>query len=469
MTSWEPRLADTPGPLYRRVAVALREDIVTGRLQPGARLPTHRELARALKTTIVTASRAYREAAAWGFVRGEVGRGTFVARATGGREQAGALPPELAGPGGPAPADLVELTANFIETAAGEAGALRLRDGDARLLWEGLGRRHPPGGAGEHRAAGAAWLRRGSWAPRAAEVVITGGAQHAILVALAALARPGDLVYVEALTYPGIKTAARSLGLRLRPVAIDGHGLIPAALAEQCDAEPGRLLFCQPSLHNPTSAVMPEARRREIAALARQRDLTLIEDAAYEFLLADPPPPLAALAPERTCHLVSGAKALAKGLRIGYLVAPEALVPRLQAEVWATVCAAAPSLLDLATRWIEDGTVQGLVEAKRREAARRQQLARSILGGLSWVSHPYSSHLWLELPPPWRVEPFLEQARRRGVAVNPAAAFAADPAAAPAAVRVCLGPVADRGRLAGALSTLAEILATPAPPEEPVV
>jgi len=143
--------------------------------------------------------------------------------------------------------------------------------------------------------------------------------------------------------------------------------------------------------------------------------------------------------------------------------------PRLQAEVWATVCAAAPSLLDLATRWIEDGTAQDLVEAKRREAARRQQLACSILGGLSWVSHPYSSHLWLELPPPWRVEPFLEQARRRGVAVNPAAAFAADPAAAPAAVRVCLGPVADRGRLAGALSTLAEILAAPAPPEDPVV
>jgi hypothetical protein len=55
------------------------------------------------------------------------------------------------------------------------------------------------------------------------------------------------------------------------------------------------------------------------------------------------------------------------------------------------------------------------------------------------------------------------------VAVNPAAAFAADPAAAPAAVRICLGPVAERDRLAAALTRLAEILAAPAPPEEPVV
>src|ERR1700687_3052142 len=84
MTMWQPRLTDAPGPLYRRVAAALREDVASGRLRPGTRLPTHRELARALKTTVVTASRAYREAAGWGLIRGEVGRGTFVLAAGGG-------------------------------------------------------------------------------------------------------------------------------------------------------------------------------------------------------------------------------------------------------------------------------------------------------------------------------------------------------------------------------------------------
>ncbi len=156
-------------------------------------------------------------------------------------------------------------------------------------------------------------------------------------------------------------------------------------------------------------------------------------------------------------------------MRIGYLIAPEPLVPRLQEEIAATAPVAAPSLVDLATRWIADGTAARMLAARRREVESRQQIARAILGGLGWISHPHSSHGWLRLPAPWRVEPFVEEARRRGVAVNPAAAFAVDPATVPAAVRVCLGPVAERDRLAAALTRLAEILSAPPPLEEPVV
>lgn len=458
MTIWEPRLADVPGPLYRRVAMALQQDIAAGRLQPGARLPTHRELARALATTVVTASRAYREAAASGLVRGQVGRGTFVASAA-----AGGVPTAPSSP------DLLELNANYVLGAAGEPDMPRASTGEARLLRESLTQRYPAGGTAEHRTAAAAWLGRGGWAPRPAEVVITAGAQHAIFVALSALARPGDPLYVEALTYPGVKAAARTLGLHLRPVAVDDQGLVPEALAEQCGAGAGGLLFVQPSLHNPTAAVMPAARRLQLAALARERDLMLIEDSVYEFLLPDPPPPLAALAPERTIHIVSGAKAFVPGLRVGYLIAPEPLVPKLQAEIFSTCLVAAPSLLDLATRWIADGSARRSAEAKRHEVEQRQQLARTVLGRACQVPRAHGSHLWLDLPSPWRPDPFVEQARRRGVAVNPASAFAADPATVPSAVRICLGAVPDRDRLAAALAILADLLAGPAPPEEPVV
>src|SRR6202049_2024275 len=106
MTIWQPRLADAPGPLYRRVALAVREDVATGRLAAGTRLPTHRELARALKITVLTGSRPYREAAAWGLVHGEVGRGTFVVTAA-----AGPRPPMPDG------GDIVGLTADFVEIA----------------------------------------------------------------------------------------------------------------------------------------------------------------------------------------------------------------------------------------------------------------------------------------------------------------------------------------------------------------
>ncbi len=519
--TWQPWLADDTAPLYRRLALALRQDVASGRLAAGARLPTHRELAQALGTTVVTASRAYREAAAWGLVEATVGRGTFVASPgqappvaggpnsgsgmrsasgagdgnAGGVEGTGGLggvenTGRTDGTGGAARGagragdshgddtgaagartELVELTANYVAVSPDELNASGAARG-LRLLWDGLTRRYPPGGSAAHRLAAAAWLERDGWAPRAAEIVATSGAQHAILVALAALAPPGGTVYAEALTYHGIKPAARTLGLRLIPVAIDEHGLIPAALAAQCAGRPGGLLFCQPSLHNPTSSLMPLERRQDIARLARRHDLILLEDCVYEFLLAASPPPLAALAPERTCHIVSAAKAFVQGLRTGYLAAPEPWVPRLQAEVAATTLAAPPGLLDLAAAWMTDGTAARLVLAKRREAARRQELAARRLGAIAGLvprTHPGSSHLWLELPPPWTTAGFVEQARRRGVAVNPATAFAVEPALAPAAVRVCLGPLADPHRLDDALARLASLLAGAPPPEDPIV
>lgn len=536
-STWQPWLATAEAPLYQRLALALRHDVASGLLAPGTRLPTHRELARALGTTLVTASRAYREAAALGLVEATVGRGTFVAASSpaagvsAGSRGAPGDPDSLAGvaPGSEVEAGggLIELTANYISLPslfgppishlparatpappASASGAALAADAApatpraqavsasaahatdaalwARLLLDGLTRRYPPGGSAAHREAAAAWLERDGWAPRAAEIVATAGAQHAILVILAALARPDGPVYVEELTYHGILPAARTLGLHLLPVALDHHGLVPRALAARCaDRPPGGLLFCQPALHNPTSSVMPLARRQELAQVCRRHDLAVVEDCVYEFLLPAPPPPLAALLPERTCHIVSGAKVLAPGLRTGYIAAPEAWVPRLQAEVAATALNAAAGLLDLAARWMSDGTAARLVEARRQEAARRQEIAALRLAapptltasnvhtaqgpGTDLRTHPASCHLWLELPAPWTSAAFVEQARRRGVAVHPAAAFAVDRSTAPAAVRICLGSPADARLLDDALARLAALLTQSPPPEEPVI
>jgi DNA-binding transcriptional MocR family regulator len=554
-----------PGPLYRRVAKALEEDIAAGRLPAGSRLPTHRELAKALDTSVVTASRAYREAAHQGLIQGEVGRGTFVlarasaavgsgtsvlapaaARALGAATGAAGVASHARDAGREAgrDAELVDLTENYI--SAGLELARAPRGAGAGLLWDTLRVRMPPGGTSADRAAGAAWMRAGAFAPRPQQIVVTAGAQHAIAAALGALGRPGDLLYVESLTYPGIKAAARHLNLRLQPVPIDALGLLPRALADLCARNArgggeaaggsalggsGGILYCQPSLHNPTCAIMPAERRRELAAIARRYDLAIVEDNPYGFLLDDPPIALAALAPERTCHIVTCSKALAVGLRVGYLAAPEPLAPKIQAAAAATCLGV--TLVELATRWLTDGTSHEIVAAKRREAELRHQLAlrcfapaptpqapaagssglNQIAAGhsgrdgfaaaadaaagtgaagsaapasaaagsaapaaptaparLTFASHPRSSHLWLDLPSPWRAAPFVEQARRRGVAVNPAEPFlASHAAAAPHAIRICLGPPADRARLERALQTLAALLASPPPPEAPVV
>src|SRR5207245_9794263 len=78
MTSWAPEIRQRRGPRYLAIAEALAEDAGAGRLRPGARLPTHRELAHRLGLTVGTVTRAYAEAARRNLISGEVGRGTFV-------------------------------------------------------------------------------------------------------------------------------------------------------------------------------------------------------------------------------------------------------------------------------------------------------------------------------------------------------------------------------------------------------
>jgi DNA-binding transcriptional MocR family regulator len=178
-----------------------------------------------------------------------------------------------------------------------------------------------------------------------------------------------------------------------------------------------------------------------------------VEDDVHGRLHADPPPPIAAFAPELTCYLTGTAKSVAPGLRIGFMLAPAGIATGIRATTWM----AAPLMAEIASLWIKDGTAEQIVKAKRQEAAARQRLAASQLGRFDVQSHPGAYHVWLQLPEPWRSET-AEEALRRGVAVTPAQAFLVGRIAAPHAVRVCLGTPADRDELERALRVLAGIL-----------
>ncbi len=136
------------------------------------------------------------------------------------------------------------------------------------------------------------------------------------MAAFAGLARPGDPILVEALTYAGVCHVAERLGLRLHGLAIDDEGLLPEALDEAARTGQARLLFVNPTVHNPTTATMSLARREAIAGIARRHDLIVIEDDVYGQLPEDRPPPIAVLAPERTIHISSASKSVAPGLRL---------------------------------------------------------------------------------------------------------------------------------------------------------
>ena len=463
MTTWVPDVAARKGPRYLAIADALAEDAGRGRLRAGTRLPTHRDLAERLGVTVGTVTRAYAEATRRGLVAGEVGRGTFV-RVAG--------PAEAAAPAPAAEPGLIDLTANRPPEGPGDNGAavlartlaaLARRKDLARLL------EYPSeGGAPEHRAAGAEWLQRCRLDVPAERVLVSSGSQHGMTVVFTALLAPGDLVLTEDLTYQGMKTLAALLSLRLQGVATDEHGLRPDALDAACRKGGARALYCLPTLQNPTASVMPEGRRREIAAVARAHGLIVVEDDVHGHLLEAPPRPLASLVPELTVYLNGTSKSLAPGLRVGFVVAPETMVTRLSGAIRSTTWMAAPLMAEIAARWIHDGTAESMVKRKRKEAAARQALAARLLGHGQTGPRTAAYHLWLPLPEPWRAEPFAAAARREGVAVTPASVFSAQPGrprlAPPEAVRVCLGAAQDRDQLAAGLTVLARLLGgAPAP------
>ncbi len=294
------------------------------------------------------------------------------------------------------------------------------------------------------------------------------GAQHAMAIIFSSMTSPSDVVLAERLTYPGMKSVAALLHLDLKGVEIDAEGIRPDAFEQACRKHAPKLLYCVPTIQNPTASVMPEERRREIAAIAEAHKVILVEDDIYGLLPEDRPGPLCTFAPDSSFHISSLAKSLAPGLRIAYVLTPRRFLERLTAGIHATTWMAAPLMAEIAALWIHEGAADSFLKRKREEASFRQRMASEILRAWTISTHPYSYHLWLELPEPWLGARFVTRALQRGVVVTPAEAFTVE-GAPPNAVRVCLGAARNRSQLEKGLRILVEILEGSSRPDLSIV
>jgi DNA-binding transcriptional MocR family regulator len=438
---------DAAKPKYQAIADELAQHILAGQLPTGERLPPQRKLAQRLAVTAGTVSHAYAILEQRGLAMARVGDGTYV-RAPG---HTPALPSSAT------PLDLAHNVAIPTDDGRALAEALQRVATDPQVIRQVLSYQ-PETGHAHHRQAAAQWLVRFGCSGDANRVMVTHGAQHGLSCVLRTLARPGDAVLTESLSYPGLQAQARLMRLQLVGVEMDAEGLLPDALDRAARNIDAKLLFCSSSLHNPTNASMSQQRRVAIAELVRRHNLLLIEDAVHAAAQAAPLPALSKLLPEQSFLLSSFSKVAGPGLRVGFIEAAPQWLSKLAASMRADCWMVAPLLPQIATDWIESGMADKLVAAQRAAIATRLAVALPLLHGLDYRSHPESPLVWLPLPEPWRASQFAAALRQAGVLVRTADHFAVGRSEAPHAVRISLNAVKSVAELACGVRTIRGLL-----------
>src|SRR5580704_18165401 len=275
MHDWTPNLAVSDKPRYLAIADAIAEDIRNGRLSPSDRLPPQRKLARRLDIDFTTVARGYVEAQKRGLIESHVGRGTFVRGSARRRHSPMARHPEIVDlsmnlPPEPDDPELLDRMQDGLEAVG--------RDLVSLLRYQGFG------GVQADKDAASNWLSRRALVPPQDRLFIAPGAHPALLGVFGLLTRPGDTILSEDLTYPGTRSIAAQLGLKLVGLPMDDEGVDADAFADACARLAPKALYLNPTLLNPTTHTISERRRIAIAAVARRFGVPIIEDDPYGFL-----------------------------------------------------------------------------------------------------------------------------------------------------------------------------------------
>ena len=270
------------------------------------------------------------------------------------------------------------------------------------------------------------------WKVDASQVLITTGSQQGLDLIAKVLIDADSRILVETPTYLGALQAFTPMEPLVVSVASDDDGVVIDDLT--ANATGARFLYVLPNFQNPTGRTMSEVRRAALSKTAAQLGLPIVEDNPYGDLWFDAPPPLALTArnPDGCVYLGSFSKVLAPGLRLGFMVAPPALMPKLlQAKQAADLHS--PGFNQRMIAQVMQGgfldrhvpTIRALYKSQRD--AMLAALTREMKDiGLTWNKPVGGMFLWARLPEGVSAVALLPKAVDKGVAFVPGAAFYAD-------------------------------------------
>ncbi len=473
--------APSDGPRFLAIARAVSDAIQAGRLRPGDALPGSREIAVSAGVNRNTVLAAMAELKLEGWIETTAARGTFVSRALpehlravskkpranakAAFELRGVVPSHTPWPSVTrAPYPLLgglpdvravphaELARAFRRALARNAGEL-LGYGDAR------------GDARLRRALATLLAHARGVVVSEDDVLVTRGSQMALYLAARTVLAPGDLVAVESYGYRPAWEAFRIAGAELAPIPVDASGIRVDTLAALASRRKVRAVYVTPHHQYPTTVTLPAARRLALLALAKRAGFAIIEDDYdHEFHYEGRPTLPLASTDDGSCVIYVGtlSKVLAPGLRIGFLVAPRAVLERAAALRVLVDRQGDLAVERAVAELVEDGLLARHVRKMRRlYLERRDVLATAVTEKLPMLSFEIPKGglaIWARAPSKTDVDAWAARAEQRGVLVQTARRFTFEGRAEPR-LRLGFAPL-DPAKIREAVTRLAATYAS---------
>lgn len=446
--SWRPVLQRGSEPLYICLSNLLEQDISSGILLPGTKLPPQRELADYLDVNLSTIARAFKICSKKGLLSGNVGRGTYVAYDV--STKILPTPPVEE-------KSVIELGIVMPETIQQDEIFTLLQE---MMMEADYGRffQYSIHVDKWQRQAAAKLLIQIGCEVTDSQICFANGAQNALAAIFAGIFQPGDYVGVDPLVYPGVKSVAGLFGVQLVPIRQKDQEMSEEGLRYAVKNYGIRAIYVMPDCHNPTTHTMSDSCRMMIGRVAKEFDLLVIEDSMDRLLQVTSTDTIFSIAPERTIFILSLSKSVNPALRLAYMAVPENYIGIMEDALYNLNLSQSALLLEIASRLIVSDRLKGVLKDRRCGLVTRNNLTDCILKDYEIMGNEYSLGRWLLLPKGITGIQFEKAALERGVFVYGGERFAVGKDAPAGAVRVAICAPESVEKLKSGLLILKQLL-----------
>lgn len=427
--SWRPHLEDSDEPIYLSLAKQLQEDILSGTLTPGTKLPPQRELADFLDINLSTITRAFKLCEEKGLICSAVGRGTYVAADAASQGMIGINAPskKIIEMGAILPnPDINKIASNFLASMVKEPDFYKLLQ-YGTVPYDDL-----------QIKAACKWLSYLGLTSCKNHILFSNGSQNAIFAVLSSLFQDGGKLATMPMIYPGLKMVAKILGIQLVALPLYDGKITEQSLEYVRKNQNVKGFYFIPDYNNPTNEVMDVETRKMIGSYATKYQMPVIEDAIYSLYIPNPLPTITSFTEEYGILISSVSKIMAPGLRLAVLHVPTQYHLAIGNCLYAMQITSPALMMQLFTRLVLSGQFEEIRRLRILEIEKRHNMLSRICKGLPIVTDLHSPIGWLTLPKDCNPDAFEEKALRNGLHLCSASRFMVGSALAPNAVRLSL-------------------------------